>query len=274
VTRVVPKAGNDSEAEEYSIWWTKRVHFAAGQQHVVVDDYSGGTGGDAGQHNWFTYVLTTGSSWSGPIGEAVVTCDLSHLNCGPVGLLPTGAVRKGATVTWTWHDIKPKQNIIVNWYPAYVDVTVDGRWIYPSLFDTPSMAYEAEDPDAPNFTPVMSAMWPESWGALMSRRRGDDVWLSVHAAAAWLHGQFHIITLGKQDKIVRGDRWALATVGSSALQTPSGPVTMPYACALERDPYGSRLAPMVSLKTVVKALGGTYQYDPVRDHVTITMPNQ
>jgi len=267
VTELIRKSDDNGE-EQATIWWTKSVHFAAGQTRIVVDHYFGGAGNFSTGNQFFNYILKSGASWKGPIGRGIITCDLSGLPYSPIDFRPSGWVRHGNTAVLDFSNLKPTNDIYIAWFPSYTNVWINGVSVFDRHLKATGMTPSSDVPPTELFT------WDTGfWTPVFSRRRGTDVWLPAKATAHWLGGKFDILDGDKQVKITYGDRWVVANEGSKVLSTYKGPVSMPYVCVQEKPLRGlPGAATMVSLKSVVEALNGTYSYDPVADKVTISMP--
>lgn len=66
----------------YTNWWVKNVHFKRHQTRTIVDAYQGEPGwpGTGLPHTTsFSYILETGGTWKGPIGEGTVEIDVRQL---------------------------------------------------------------------------------------------------------------------------------------------------------------------------------------------------
>ncbi len=115
------KAMNSDFSEDdmtYKIWWVKEVAFAKGQTRRVKNIYTAPLGGSAMGTNFFQYIVETGASWHGSIGDAVIEADISGLKPGTIfTATPAGFVRKGDRLIWHWPDFEPtpNMNIYVSW---------------------------------------------------------------------------------------------------------------------------------------------------------------
>ncbi len=60
----------------------------------------------------FKYILTTGSFWRGPIGEAVVTVRLTNVEPDQLSVIkPSGYILNGAEISWRFTDFEPAEDI-------------------------------------------------------------------------------------------------------------------------------------------------------------------
>jgi hypothetical protein len=267
------KQASGSTEDGYQAFWVKTVHFDAGQTHIVTDSYTGGGGNYVMGEQWFIYVLKTGASWKGPIGEAVVTCDVGNLSTfAPVVISPGGYSRKGDTVTWDLKNIKPAHDINISWFPAFTQVLVNGKPVI-----VPESGASADEYSQKPFLLPGYVMWDtQNWGYVYSQRRGSDVWLAAKTAAAWLGGKLAVEQAGRVDRIERGGRWVQITVGSRELTTSDGRhITMPEPAQYRTkivwmgSPQPGRAYTMVSLPAVAQALGGTVAFDTGNDVMSI-----
>lgn len=117
-----PKRFRDEEMS-YEAWYTKIVKFPAGQTRVVVDTYKceiGGWGDVSGEYFLlFSYILQTGRSWKGKIGDAVISVDAPayprrHFD---VTGSPAGYEQRRTALVWTLRDFEPKADIEVKIKP-------------------------------------------------------------------------------------------------------------------------------------------------------------
>ncbi|HEX5324927.1 MAG TPA: hypothetical protein VFW40_14160, partial [Capsulimonadaceae bacterium] len=129
-----PDSGNVADSGDYEGWLVKKVHFGAHQTHVITDTYDGGGGEEAMGSQFFVYVLKSGASWKGPIGRAVISADLSSLaGYSPLLIEPAGYKIVGHKVIWDLRNFKPKDDIEVTWFPAFLDVDVNGQYPYSGM---------------------------------------------------------------------------------------------------------------------------------------------
>lgn len=63
----------------------------------------------------FTYRLTTGARWAGPIGKLIITVD--HLHEGLLFVAPAGYQRSPGRLTWTLTDHEPTEEVILMPHP-------------------------------------------------------------------------------------------------------------------------------------------------------------
>lgn len=63
----------------------------------------------------FTYRLTTGARWAGPIGKLVITVD--HLHEGLLFVAPAGYQRSPGRLTWAFTDYEPTEEVILMPHP-------------------------------------------------------------------------------------------------------------------------------------------------------------
>jgi hypothetical protein len=260
--------GKKHDQGPWEVWYTKRVHFAAGQTRIVIDSYDGGGGGDTSGHLYFVYVIRTGAAWKETIGRAVITADLSGIRkYSLVGIEPAGYTRNGDIVTWDLRDLEPTDDsdIKIEWLRGFNSVEVNGKALYASTKD--SSGRIVRDPNGYYNVPTRD---------LDPVRRGNDVWLPAATAAEWLHAKRQVVTPGKVERITLGDYWAEFTVGSPVVRTSSGAVTMKYPCARQLGDVQSsgqrRRLTVIGLSPLVRALGGHAWFDKSRDVLVVQLP--
>jgi hypothetical protein len=112
------------QREFYNGWFIKDVHFDAGQSRTIIDEYVS----DLGVSNsvdspydavyLFKYILKTGRSWKGSIGEAVISVNTSAFSAYcDVSPSLKGYTQRGNTITWTLKDIEPEEDIELIFFP-------------------------------------------------------------------------------------------------------------------------------------------------------------
>lgn len=115
-------------------WYMKEVPFDAGQTRTVVDEYStdlgsSSTAGDSAYETSlsFSYILKTGRNWKGPIGRAGIIVDTSGISTEHYEIAPSpkGFVLGKKTVTWTFTNFEPKDDIGINLIPHFP--TLNGK---------------------------------------------------------------------------------------------------------------------------------------------------
>ena len=100
-------------------WWkTFKVPFNKDDREVAVrNSYWTRLGPSTQQrlsHLMFTYIMTTGASWKGSIGEATFTVTLDGIETGRVTeISPDGYKRDGNRFVWRFTDFEPTSNIVI-----------------------------------------------------------------------------------------------------------------------------------------------------------------
>ena len=124
-----------SPNETLQRWRVKTVPFSAHQRRTVRDCYRM----RLGEANWsangplrpFSYVLDTGTSWQGTIGEARVTLDFSRVRSYEImeaTPLAGQKVPERRRLIWQWHNFEPtaEDNIRVTFIPESYSVMLHG----------------------------------------------------------------------------------------------------------------------------------------------------
>jgi hypothetical protein len=137
-------------------FWVWPVVFAEHQTRVLRTDYEHAASADNGSHWNISYVLTTGASWAGPIGKAIVRVKSA-------GMIPMGREgyrcesgegtwhQSGEEYVWTAENFEPTkdisrsfrspeadiQNIAQYWPKWSVDEPDQLHLIFPELRDDP-----------------------------------------------------------------------------------------------------------------------------------------
>ncbi len=111
-------------------WMVSEVTFPAASETVLEIRYSADYLGEcdyvSDDENWtprsFTYRLSTGAVWNGPIGKGTVTVRVDGIPASEVEILKPRARFKRAGETWTWsfQDLKPSlaDDITIRAIPA------------------------------------------------------------------------------------------------------------------------------------------------------------
>jgi hypothetical protein len=118
--RVQMVRGHQNAFNSYQALYLKEVSFKSGQVRTVVDEYTTELG-DMGwifspycEYRLFTYVLKTGATWKGSIGEAEIKVDYSHLPfLYHVKPELAGSVRRGKSLIWILKNIEPKEDVSI-----------------------------------------------------------------------------------------------------------------------------------------------------------------
>ena len=258
---VIPDAP-DSNTLDYSMWYAKYVHFRKGQTRIVVDKYSGGYGGESNGQRDFAYILKTGASWKGPIGHATIICKLGATSqYMPIQFSPSGFKRVGNTITWNLDSLKPTEDIKISWYPAFLNVRVNGS--YPAAQDYYRNVKTLTLGDA-KYDPSIS-VHPELIG--------DDVWMPAITAANWLGANFKTKLPGKSVEIDYKSQRVTVEPGSRVIVSSTGrTVQMTRKSVYGYAPlFPTQQSTMVNLSSLVKCLGGKYVFDRAHLEADITI---
>lgn len=105
--------GQGGRPDDYPWWYTFSVPFEPGQERQVLNSYwvknNSWSNGDTASG----YILVTGASWKGSIGEVEVRLRLAD-GIMPYHLLnatPTSYVFEGTDLVWRWYNLEPDRNI-------------------------------------------------------------------------------------------------------------------------------------------------------------------
>ncbi len=102
-----------AEAQGYSNyagWHTFSVSFAADQTRVVSNSYRGGNSYTSNGEHSFSYILQTGSTWAGPIGQADIVVRWSRqreVALNTIFAYPKGSIQEGYELHWTFRNFEP-----------------------------------------------------------------------------------------------------------------------------------------------------------------------
>lgn len=259
--KTILRPATKQTGDDVKAWYVKTVHFAQGQTRVVEDRYTGGGKDVSDGWHAFTYILSTGASWKGPIGYAKIVCDLSGLRkYSPVTISTKGYKRQGSTAVWEFHNLKPEvrmherkklatpgdgraakeqgpSEIEVSWYPWFKDIEVDGA-------NNGNAGYMGG-----------------------SERAGQEVLMSASAAANLLGGS--LVDEGRgRTRLTVGSRWVEFRVGSTGLASSDGKTyRIPRTPALlkENKFLGGESDVWVPLCAMARALGCKTRFEPSKE---------
>lgn len=115
---------------KFSGWHTFTVPFESGQTRVVRNTYHGALSGISIGVQMFSYVVESGSSWSGPIGQADIVVrweDDRVVAPGWVHADPPSFETSDRRLTWRFTDFEPgsDHNVLVSFVSAG---TLEGEW--------------------------------------------------------------------------------------------------------------------------------------------------
>lgn len=105
--------------EERRGWWTHSVFFAEGQRRIIHDHYRAICGGTVDGYRSFEYILETGASWAGSIGDAEIVVTLVGLSPRWISTVSPRPVTRGRELTWRFHDFEPGRD----GSPATIDLS-------------------------------------------------------------------------------------------------------------------------------------------------------
>lgn len=235
-TFVLTNKGYAPEGPGYVGWHVKEVHFAAGQTRKVVEEYTSGLGGDISGSASFAYILKTGSSWKGKIGEAVITIDASEVSpYYKVKPEPSGFGGGGGRLVWKFSNFEPTKDIGVELVPR-LEVCVDGQMV--TLWDPKSY--------------VKDGVVMVSTAYLKSMEGFETIWDSKNRTCVLMvikpSRNFLEKTPLHQLKMTVGSRKAVLD-GSKEVRLPRAPYLMRY---------DGLIIPIVA---VVKEMGGKVSVD-------------
>lgn len=238
---VDPKEGDT----EYKAVRLKTVHFAANQTLTVRVAYRGYFSGNTSGDRSFTYILTTGASWKGPIGTCRMTVswpDWKGLSMPYPNLPARWRMTSAHSMTGTMTNWEPEDDLYVAMLPRFGNFWINGQpWLghdnfYPLLGDPKD--------------PMISISEIEHF---FGNSEKDITW--GPQAVRWFGGPFKVansvVTLhsGKQRRLRRTQRMVKAK--------DTG------------DPDANRY---VFIKDLVEALGGRYRYNAALQRTEIAFP--
>jgi hypothetical protein len=230
--------------------YLKDVKFGAGQTRKVRVSYTGDYGGDVSGKGNLSYVLRTGNSWKGPIGQCRVTVDWSRLKA----FAPPELDIDGASPRWrqvgtkrsqaVMRNLRPEADLAVWLTPGFWNFKINGDRVSHHAFSMPKMI----------------------------RGSATDPLISVTHLGHFFgdfdqEGYFKPWARPELKKVGPLQFDTQALVGSAQmyrLRRDAKLFPHPYDPAEGREEY-------VYLRDVVAALGGAYQYDAKRAEARIKL---
>jgi hypothetical protein len=235
VKRHAQKIGSYQGSEYYAVW-LKRVHFNANQTRRVAVDYWADNGdiGDFVQNN---YILKTGATWKGNIGDCLVSIDWSGLHdATPTFTLERGrrwdpAGPKSALpkhVELRYRDFEPDFDISMNWSNYFWNFVVNGDYVEGYGMADRMPLVEGDPRDPVMIARLVPAVFSYSF---------DEEHLFPAIGAPFKVGKHTVRVLSRSAVQIDGERKRLRRAGP-----------------MVRDYQG------VYLRDVVEAIGGKYTF--------------
>ena len=228
--------------------WLKKVIFAANQTLSVRVAYEGHLSGNTSGDRTFSYTLTTGATWKGPIGSCKITVTWPKKSdlCTPcLSLLPAKwQYLNGQTAVATLLNWRPKDDLTMEMVPGFGNFWINGK----HLSGTNCKSYFK--------TTILGSA-------------GDPIFRS--ASANYFFGEVDPIGLSPKPK-----RWFSEPfeISKDIVTLHSGKkVKLPRGYKvfhMKDENFEQRDDEYVYLKDLVEALGGKYRYDPVMNWIQIT----
>jgi len=133
------KRTDSNSREEYNAWYVKKVNFKAGQTRTIIDVYAVRLGESYSIGSTSTYmlnyILRSGSTWHGSIGQGVINADLSEIRgIYDIKATPKGFVRTGDKLRWTFKDLNPNEDIHIDLSPS-APIIVGDNYYLASMWD-------------------------------------------------------------------------------------------------------------------------------------------
>jgi hypothetical protein len=240
---------DNGQRQDYTSWYVKRVDFAQGQTRTVEDDYFSMYGrlntlGSLAEET-FRYVLETGATWRGAIGEIAVNVDATRLGNIRKIELPSGCVKSGYH-QWKWiaRNVKPKDNFRITLRP------------HSPLLNGEDVSQRMDDP---------------SW-----------TWLEDPSGIVMIHSGFISAVGGKQVTDVR-KRTCTVRYGGHVLVMKDGTrdalldskvVNLPISIDVPHRYYeGSAQESAVPLVAIIKWFGGSVTTDKKTGKLDVMLRN-
>jgi hypothetical protein len=115
-------------------WRVKTIFFKQGQTRVVTNYYTARPGESVDGTKFVNYVMTTGSSWKGPIGKADIVIDIFGVkDYQTIKPKPEGYQRTDRFIKWHFTNFEPDFNIEVRYAWGYLDFIANGQAVEPYI---------------------------------------------------------------------------------------------------------------------------------------------
>jgi hypothetical protein len=224
---------------DYSAVWLKKVRFGAHQtRHVLVDYWA--DNGDIGDVVSNKYVLKTGATWKGKIGDCVIHVDWSgfHGLSDPIFFLDhessddTGLTRETARRrTFHFRNFEPDFDLLMDWTNTFANFEVNGDLIDCTGLSNDRVEYVLGSDSDPK---VAIRYAPQIFGEPVDDPEDQD---GPQVGTPFSVGSHKVRVLG--DRTVEID-------GKTVKLRRSGGIEDDQKCIYVRD--------------LVRALGGTFRY--------------
>jgi hypothetical protein len=245
ISRGDPKAAEPMDETGKAVW-LKKVSFAANQTLNVRVAYNGGMSGTTSGDRTFTYELTTGATWKGPIGlcKIAVTWPKQIIEHLPANTELCAPYLELAPARWQYLPGRCAVAILENWKPKD-DLAIEMRTGFGNFWIN-GKHISAKESMSWYFTTIVG-----SPNDPMIRCATVDNFFGASAAKLDDFGPNGIIKLssGKKVKLPRG---------SKVVRTHDD----------NEDPADNEF---VYLKDLVEALGGRFHYNATYDRVEISL---
>jgi len=234
----------DTEVSIPRGWRVKDVYFKSNQTRIIEDVYRGRLGGSSAGDVSLKYVLTTGRSWRGPIGEAVITVDTTALkDYQTMDAMPAGFEKRGNILTWRFRNYEPQKEIGVSFWPGYSRFTINGK---KGKASASFMAVEEEK--MPYLESGLVMVSPEFMSRVL---QWNSEWPKGTSQDS-RHLSFKVN--GKVIQLAAGDRKAVVD-GKT--------IVLPRAPYLRASKYwAAKKALVVPIVPILRAFGATVTFDP------------
>ncbi|MBI5833536.1 MAG: DUF4424 family protein [Armatimonadetes bacterium] len=241
------------ETERYRGFWQARVRFGAGQTRVVMDRYrDGGLSAEDDRTRQLTYVLRSGASWRGPIGDGLLRVHCDTRQGWTYTSRPASRQVGESTLVWRFHDLEPSEDFVVRWRERFECLTVNGPLTRGNARTDPGdLSDQAAD-------------------ELPARTRGQLVWMTLRQASrelglnfsAWPKPDGYYVELHSGQTMLQmreGSRNVLAGGHVYRLREP-----------LRREDGWLRIC----LQDLVAPLGGTWRWRTDPWGLVVDLPRQ
>ncbi|HZH97639.1 MAG TPA: hypothetical protein VEX38_01595 [Fimbriimonadaceae bacterium] len=246
--RLTPTRGEEAS---WKAVYLKEVPFRRGQTRRVRVTYTGIYGGDVTGRAMLEYVLRTGKTWKGPIGQCRITVDWTQLKKYAAPELDVPDVdpkwrQIGRTRSQTLiRNLRPQTDLIINLVPGFWNFWINGERV-------PYLGYTMPQMIRGHLTdPLISTA---SLSSFFGDYDDEERW------APWKR-----LGLGKGEEVkIEQDTVVQSGKKLHKLRRPSK--LMPHSWGrLGSEPY-------VYLRDFLQAYGGNYAYDSSRKRARLYLP--
>jgi len=229
-------------------WWVKNVRFGSNKTRVVEYSYKCSLEADGSGYRHAAYIMETGRSWQGTIGEAIITVDISAVrDHQTIIAFPFDHSRSEHAIVWHYLDFEPKKSINVGFWWGYANFVVNGE------FDPHRYMHKCDRATAPRIENGM--LWVPAYVLMRI--------LDIHRLSSYDR---------KTYEMDAGGRHVSVTIGSTSAILDGETVILPAAPVLRRrDPHNEPVL-MLPFAAIARAIGAKVRYSSSDHRTYVRLP--